>query len=91
MNPTPILCDNKSAISLARNPESHKRSKHIDVRYHFMRQQISKKKVEIYYENTKEQLADVFTKAIDGISQKKIMGTVESWTLGIVKVPEEAV
>ncbi len=37
-NPTPLLCDNESAISLTRNPESHKRSKHIDVRYHFIRE-----------------------------------------------------
>jgi hypothetical protein len=85
-NPTPLLCDNESAISLTRNPESHKRSKNIDVRYHFIREQISKKNVEISYVNTKEQLADVFTKAIDGISQKKITAR-----LGIVKVPEEVV
>jgi hypothetical protein len=85
-NPTPLLCDNESAISLTRNPESHKRSKHIDVRYHFIREQISKKNVEISYVNTKEQLADVFTKAIDGISQRKIMAGI-----GIVKVPEEVV
>jgi hypothetical protein len=85
-NPTRLLCDNESAISLTRNPESHKRSKHIDVRYHFIREQIFKKTIEISYVNTREQLADAFTKAIDGISQSKIMAE-----LGIVEVPEEDV
>jgi hypothetical protein len=85
-NPTRLLCDNESAISLTRNPESHKRSKHIDVRYHFIREQIFKKTIEISYVNTREQLADAFTKAIDEISQSKIMAG-----LGIVEVPEEDV
>jgi hypothetical protein len=56
------------------------------VRYHFIREQIFKKTIEISYVNTREQLADAFTKAIDGISQSKIMAG-----LGIVEVPEEDV
>jgi hypothetical protein len=60
--------------------------KHNDVRYHFIREQIFKKKIKISYVNTKEQLADAFTKAIHGISQTKIMvGLV------IVEVLEEEV
>ena len=38
-NPTPLLCDNQSAIKLVRNPKLHQRTKHIDVKYHFIRRQ----------------------------------------------------
>lgn len=55
---TPLLCDNESAISLAQNPEAHKRSKHIDVRYHFIREEIAKKVIDVSYINTKDQHPD---------------------------------
>lgn len=80
---TPLLCDNESAISLAQNPEAHKRSKHIDVRYHFIREQVVKKVIDVSYVNTKDQLADILTKALDFESQTKIMDE-----LGVRKIPE---
>ena len=40
--PTPFLVDNKSAIDLANNPVYHKRSKHIDIKYHWLRQHVAK-------------------------------------------------
>lgn len=79
-NPTTIWCDNESAISLAKNPESHKRSKHIDVRYHHIREQIKKGVVNLSYVNTKNQLADILTKGLDRQSQEKLMKEI-----GIVK------
>lgn len=79
-NPTTIWCDNESAILLAKNPESHKRSKHIDVRYHHIREQIKKGVVNISYVNTKNQLADILTKGLDMQSQEKLMKEI-----GIVK------
>lgn len=62
--PTVINVDNKSAIELAKNPVHHERSKHIDVRFHFIREQVKKGEVELSYIPTKEQKADIFTKAL---------------------------
>lgn len=71
---TPILLtDSESALKLANNPEFHKRSKHIDITYHFIREAILDKKVDLIYINTKKQLADGFTKGLDNIKQKNFI------------------
>lgn len=59
-----IFVDNQSAIKLASNPEFHKRSKHIDVRYHYIRDVVSRKVVAIMYVSTKDQIADIMTKPL---------------------------
>lgn len=61
----PILCDNTSAISVANNPFMHSMKKHIDIRYHFIRDHISKVNIELHFIPTKQQLADIFTKPLD--------------------------
>jgi hypothetical protein len=61
----PLLCDNESAIRMADNPVEHSRTKHIDIRYHFMRDHQQKGDIEIAYVNTKNQLDDIFTKPLD--------------------------
>jgi hypothetical protein len=61
----PLLCDNESAIRMADNPVEHSRTKHIVIRYHFLRDHQQKRDIEIAYINTKEQLADIFTKPLD--------------------------
>ncbi|GJV13430.1 hypothetical protein Tco_1354971 [Tanacetum coccineum] len=58
-NNIPLHCDNKSAIALCCNNVQHSRSKHIDVRFHFI-----KEKVVLYFIRTEYQLADIFTKAL---------------------------
>ncbi|KAL0451615.1 UNVERIFIED_CONTAM: Copia protein [Sesamum latifolium] len=63
-NPTEIFVDNKSAIALAKNPVFHERSKHIDTKYHFIRDCISKKEVKLEYVKSQDQIADIFTKAL---------------------------
>ena len=60
-----LLCDNKSAIKLANNPVSHSRTKHIDIRHHFLRDHETKGDIEIRHVSTKKQLADIFTKPLD--------------------------
>lgn len=60
----PLFVDNQSAIKLANNSEFHKRSKHIDVRYHFVRDIVNQNIIELNYVESKEQLADVFTKPL---------------------------
>jgi hypothetical protein len=61
----PLLCDNESAIRMADNPVEHSRTKHIDIRYHFLRDSPTRGDIEISYVNTKDQLADIFTKPLD--------------------------
>ena len=64
----PILCDNTSTISLAKNPVQHTRTKHIDVRHHFIRDHVQKKDVKVQFVPTQQQLADIFTKPL-GVDQ----------------------
>ncbi|WVY99308.1 hypothetical protein V8G54_025378 [Vigna mungo] len=59
-----LKMDNTSAISLAKNPVSHGRSKHIDVKYHFLRDMVNRGKFELSYCRTELQLANIFTKAL---------------------------
>ena len=63
-NPVPIFVDNQSAIKLANNAEYHKRSKHIDVRFHFVPDMLSRDEIKIDYVQSKEQLADILTKPL---------------------------
>jgi hypothetical protein len=62
-----LLVDNKSAIALSKNPVHHDRSKHIDTRYHFVRDCVDKGEVDIGHVSTHEQLADILTKALGKI------------------------
>nr|GFB44699.1 ribonuclease H-like domain-containing protein [Tanacetum cinerariifolium] len=62
-NKIPLYCDNKSAITLCCKNVQHSRSKHIDVRYHFIKDQVENRVVELYFVRTEYQLADIFTKA----------------------------
>ncbi|GKB74198.1 retrovirus-related pol polyprotein from transposon TNT 1-94 [Tanacetum coccineum] len=63
-NKIPMFCDNKSAIALCCNNVQHSRSKHIDIRFHFIKEQAKNGVVELYFVNTEYQLADIFTKAL---------------------------
>ncbi|GKA19285.1 retrovirus-related pol polyprotein from transposon TNT 1-94 [Tanacetum coccineum] len=63
-NHIPLYCDNKSPIALCCNNVQHSRSKHIDIRHHFIREQVEKGVVELYFVRTEYQLADIFTKAL---------------------------
>jgi hypothetical protein len=60
-----LLCDNKSAIKLANNPVNHSRTKHIDIRHHFLRDHEIKGDITIHHVSTEKQLADIFTKPLD--------------------------
>ena len=61
----PLLCDNESAIKIAYNPVQHSRTKHIEIRHHFIRDHVARGDIELAYVPTKDQLADIFTKPLD--------------------------
>nr|GEY83432.1 copia protein [Tanacetum cinerariifolium] len=61
-NKIPMYCDNKSVIALCCNNVQHSWSKHIDIRYHFIKEQVENGVIELYFVNTEYQLADFFTK-----------------------------
>ncbi|GJW07732.1 retrovirus-related pol polyprotein from transposon TNT 1-94 [Tanacetum coccineum] len=63
-NKIPLYCDSQSAIALSCNTEQHSRTKHIVVRYHFIKEQVENEIVELYFFKTAYQLADIFTKAL---------------------------
>ncbi|GJU61029.1 hypothetical protein Tco_1238795 [Tanacetum coccineum] len=63
-NKIPMYCDNKSAIALCRNNVQHSRSKHIDIRFHFIKEHVENGVIELYFVNMEYQLADIFTKAL---------------------------
>ncbi|GJS12548.1 copia protein [Tanacetum coccineum] len=63
-NKIPLYCDNKSAIALCCNNVQHSRAKYIDVRYHFIKEQVENRIVELYFVQTEYQLADIFTKPL---------------------------
>ncbi|GJQ90804.1 retrovirus-related pol polyprotein from transposon TNT 1-94 [Tanacetum coccineum] len=63
-NKIPLYCDNKSVIALCCNNVQHSRSKHIDIRHHFIREQVENRVVELYFVETNYQLADILTKAL---------------------------
>ncbi|GJY76180.1 retrovirus-related pol polyprotein from transposon TNT 1-94 [Tanacetum coccineum] len=60
----PLYCDNKSTIALCCNNVQHSRAKHIDIRYHFIKEQVENEIVELYFIRTEYQLADIFTKPL---------------------------
>ncbi|GJR21302.1 retrovirus-related pol polyprotein from transposon TNT 1-94 [Tanacetum coccineum] len=63
-NKIPIYCDSKSAIAISCNPVQHSRTKHIAVRYHFIKEHVEMGTIELYFVKTDYQLADLFTKAL---------------------------
>ena len=59
------FCDNESTVKLANNLVQHSRTKHIDIRHHFLRDHVAKNDVSLEGVRTENQLADIFTKPLD--------------------------
>jgi len=81
MEPLPIAGDNQGAIFLSQNAVVEKRSKHIDIRYHFIRQCVREKKVEIFFIEGSRNPADLFTKNLPAekfCTFKAFLGLFES-------------
>jgi hypothetical protein len=73
------MCDSTSAISVAKNPVLHSRTKHIEVRYHFLRDNMEKRKIDLIHVPTEKQLADVLTKPLDKATLARLRGVSLVW------------
>lgn len=62
--PPTLWCDNIGATYLSANPIFHRRSKHVEVDYHFVRERVSTRKIDIRVISTKDQIADIMTKPL---------------------------
>jgi hypothetical protein len=77
---TVIQVDNKSAIELAKNSVNHERSKHIEVRFHFIRDHVKEGSVELVHVVSQDQVADIFTKSLPKVfldKCKKMIGMTD--------------
>lgn len=63
--PIHMYCDNQSAIKVAKNPENHKRLKHVDIRWHFVRDKVANGILKLSHISGNEQTADIFTKPLN--------------------------
>ena len=78
-----LLVDNKSAISLSKNPVQHDRSKHIDTRYHYIRECVEDGRIEVEYTATGDQLADILTKSLGRLKFHELRSRI-----GMVSISE---
>ena len=62
--PISIYCDNTHAISISKNHVMHSKTKHIPIKYHFLREQVAEKNIRVEYVGTKEKIEDIFTKPL---------------------------
>ena len=62
--PVVMFCDNTSAINISKNLVMHSKTKHIAIKYHFVRELVQDKEIRLEYVNSKEQIADIFTKPL---------------------------
>jgi hypothetical protein len=65
--------DNQACILLSKNPQAHNRTKHIQIRFHFIREKVESKEIILNYIQTKSQLADIFTKGSPGFRLRPLL------------------
>jgi hypothetical protein len=70
----PLMCDSTSAISVAKNLVLHSRTKHIEARYHFLRDNVEKGNIDLFHIPTEKQLADILTKPLDQATFARLRG-----------------
>ncbi|GKB13943.1 retrovirus-related pol polyprotein from transposon TNT 1-94 [Tanacetum coccineum] len=99
-NKIPLYCDNKSAIALCCNNVQHSRSKHIFVRYHFIKEQVENGVVKLYFFRIEYQLADIFTKAlarerfeslINKLGMKSIKELASNYRIALEKIQPDVI
>jgi hypothetical protein len=84
MDPTTIHCDNQTYVKISENPMFHDRSKHFEIKYHYIRDMVQRKTIHVQYLSTHEQIADIFTKPLSKTKFEylcEILGLVENASL----------
>jgi hypothetical protein len=84
----PLYIDNNSALKLTRNPEFHSRSKHIDVKHHFIREKVDEGVINTQRVETRDNLADVFTKALPRPTHEDLVNRLNLLSGGDAKRPD---
>jgi hypothetical protein len=79
MDSTIIHCDNQSCVKFSENPVFHDKSKHIEIKYHYIRDMVQRKAVHVQYLPTHEQIADIFTQLL---AKTKFKYFCETWPRG---------
>ena len=74
LGPLPVCSDNQGAIFISSNPITERRSKHIDIRYHYVRELVEDKKIEVFYISMDNNRADLFTKNLGHVKFLKFRG-----------------
>jgi hypothetical protein len=84
----PLQCDSTNAISVAKNLVLHSKTKHIEVRYHFLRDNVEKEKITLIHVPTHDQLADIFIKPLDRATFTRLRGELGVCLISCVGVWE---
>ena len=88
--PTTICMDNQGAMKLADNPQFHNRTKHIDIRYHFLRDTLAAGEITLRYLPTADMVADVLTKPLPRDKHEQHSGSMGLHSADAKKTPEGA-
>jgi hypothetical protein len=84
----PLYINNNSALKLTRNPEFHSRSKYINIKHHFIREKVNEGVINTQRVDTKDNLADVFTKALPKHTHENLVNHLNLLSGGDVKKPD---
>ena len=76
IDPVVIFEDNQACMAMAKNPQFHRRSKHIDIRHHFIREMIQDSIIELQYCQTERMVADILTKGLNRIKTDRFRGAI---------------
>lgn len=80
LQPSIIYSDNQSFIALSENPKYHDRSKHIDLKFHFLREQVKNKILKLEYTPTAQMWADILTKSLPKVKHHACLQGLNSQT-----------
>lgn len=76
VGPTTVFEDNQGTIFLSKNPKDHSRTKHIDIKFHYVRQAVQKGEIDVRYCETKRMIADTLTKGLPKPAFEKHRGSM---------------
>jgi hypothetical protein len=79
----PIYSDNTSAINISKNSVIHSKTKHIPIKYHFLREEVAEKNIRVEYVGTKVQVEKIFTKPLPREAFEYLRGVISSTKMNV--------